>query len=224
MFDDFDIYPDDENDSNPFLAPAEVLPAPALKATQEFSGDAEDGDAVEELLKQLRAAKDQGLDAEFGADLEFDFEFDDTGGNDVSPSQKRPRVEVQEPATKSSQNASSKKNYWYNPVTNRWEPDSTYKASDASKYQSAQRAQDAEVRSRLQERRSLRDAGAEGSRPARQPAKVNYRLKYSFKTDLCWQFSRGVCKKGEKCYWAHGREELRGGGDAETLKQRMIAE
>merc|ERR1712113_578612 len=39
-----------------------------------------------------------------------------------------------------------------------------------------------------------------------------------------WQFSRGHCKKGDRCYWAHGKEELRSGGDAETLKQRTIAE
>merc|ERR1712007_77737 len=52
------------------------------------------------------------------------------------------------------------------------------------------------------------------------------RWTHAYKTDLCWQFKRGYCRKGERCFWAHGEAELRSGGETnqEDLKWRIIAE
>jgi len=225
MADDFDFYDDFDCDANPFLAPAEVLPAPT--SASQGIGDADDGDAVQELLKQLQAAKDSGLDAEFGADFDFASALDE-----------EPTAVAKSSTKAAASSAATEKEYWYNPVTNRWETRDTYKEGDAGKYAAARRAQEAakaagaaaakRAEKRARERQEMdavkRARGAGSEVPRGAGSEVNHRLRYSYKTDLCWQFKRGTCKKGDKCYWAHGEAELRGGGDAETLKERIVAE
>lgn len=110
----------------------------------------------------------------------------------------------------------SETEYWFNPETKRYEPRDAAKEKEV-----AMRAAEARFAARNAYIKQSKVAGGKGGGRGtvvkRGPAP-------GYKTDLCWQFSRGSCKKGDRCYWAHGTHELRSGADAEILKKRIIAE